>query len=56
VNPRHDPDQGALAGAVLAEERVHFSAAQLVVDAVEDCDPREGLGDADGRVRRVALR
>ena len=41
-----DFHQGALAGAVLAHQRVHFAALQIEVDVVERRYAGKGLGDA----------
>ena len=46
VRPGEDLDQGRLAGAVLAEQAVHLTGADVEVDAVERPDAREGLDDA----------
>src|SRR5262245_5668090 len=46
VEAVEDVHQGRLAGAVLAEERVHLAAAQVEVDAVVRDDAREALRDA----------
>ncbi len=42
IDAREDLDQGRLAGAVLAEQRVHLAALDLEVDGVE----RERAGEA----------
>ena len=54
VEAGEDVHQRRLAGAVLAEQRVHLALAQVEVDVVVGDDPGEALGDAaqleDGRV------
>ena len=45
VEPVEDVHQRRLAGAVLAEERVHLAAAEVEVDVVVGDDAREALGD-----------
>ena len=55
VEPGEDVRERALAGAVLAEQRVHLALGRLEVDAVVRDDGREPLGDPselDGRHRR----
>jgi hypothetical protein len=55
VQPREDVRERALAGAVLAEQRVHLARRGLEVDAVVRDDAREALRDATqrhGRARR----
>ena len=55
VEPVEDVHQRRLAGAVLAEERVHLAAADVEVDVVVGDDARELLADARasrGRARR----
>ena len=55
VEPVEDVHQRRLAGAVLAEERVHLALAQVEVDVVVREDAGEALRDAaeleDGRGR-----
>lgn len=48
VEPREDLHQRRLAGAVLADERVHLPGAQGEVDALQCPDPREELADTPG--------
>ncbi len=45
VEPVEDVHQRRLAGAVLAEERVHFALAELEVDVVVGDDAGELLRD-----------
>ena len=45
VEPVEDVHQRRLAGAVLAEQRVHLAAAELEVDVVVGDDARERLRD-----------
>ena len=53
VEAVQDVHQRGLAGAVLAEQRVHLAAAEIEVDVVVREDAREALGDPleleDGR-------
>ena len=53
MGPRHDLDQRALAGAVLAHERVHLARAHVEIDAAERADGAERLGDAADLEERV---
>ena len=46
VEPVEDVHQRRLAGAVLAEQRVHLAAPQVEVDRVVRDDAGEALGDA----------
>ena len=46
VQAVEDPHEGALAGAVLAEEGVHLAGADIEVDVVVGEHPGEALGDA----------
>ena len=46
VEPVEDVHQRRLAGAVLAEQRVHLAAAEVEVDVVVRDDAREALRDA----------
>ena len=46
VEPVEDVHEGRLAGAVLAEERVHLALGELEVDAVVGEDSREPLRDS----------
>src|SRR5207248_5774081 len=58
VQAGEDVGEGALAGAVLAEERVHLAGGGLEVDAVVREDAGEALRDPahrDGRRRRGAV-
>ena len=48
VEPRENLHQRRLAGAVLADERVHLPGAQGEVDALQRPDPREELADTPG--------
>ena len=45
VQPVEDVHQRRLAGAVLAQQRVHLAAREVEVDVVVGDDPRELLGD-----------
>ena len=42
-------DDGALAGTVLAHERMNLARAQVEVDPVQNLDPVEALAQARGR-------
>ena len=48
LRPGDDLDEGRLAGAVLADERVNLSGAQVEGYAAQRAHAREGLGDARG--------
>ena len=54
--PREDLDQGRLPRAVLAEQRVHVSGAQLEVDVVQDDDARVVVADPLCSERTNAVR
>ena len=57
VEPVEDVHQRRLAGAVLAQQRVHLAAAQVEVDVVVGEHAREPLGDpAELEERRVGHR
>ena len=45
VQPVEDVHEGRLAGAVLAEQGMHLTPAQVEVDVVVGEDPGEALGD-----------
>ena len=49
VHAGDDLDERRLAGAVLAEERVHLAGEDVEVDVLEDADAGEGLRDAGER-------
>ena len=49
VHAGDDLDQRRLAGAVLAEERVHLAGEDVEVDVLEHADAGEGLRDAGER-------
>ena len=55
MRARQHPDERALAGAVLAEERVDLAGAQLEVHAIERPDSREVLDDPDHAQERSAV-
>ena len=48
VHAGEDFHQGALAGAVLAHQRVHFAAVEVEVDVAQRRDAGEGFRDALG--------
>ena len=52
VHAGEDLHQRRLAGAVLADQRVHLAGAKLEVDAVERGDAGEALGDRLGPQQR----
>ena len=44
-SPCDDSDEGRLAGAILADERVDFAGTEIERHAVERAETREGLTD-----------
>ena len=46
VQPGQDVHEGALAGAVLAQQGMHLAPPELEVDVVVGDEPREALDDA----------
>ena len=56
VEAAQDLDERALAGSVVADEPEHLALAQLEVDAAEDDEGAEALGDAAHLERPVVRR
>ncbi len=46
MHAAHDLDQSRFAGAVLAQQRMHFAGAHVERDVLQHADAREGFGDA----------
>ena len=53
VRAGEDLDQGRLAGAVLSEQAVHFTGADIEVDPVQGADAGKRLHDARSSEQRV---
>ena len=46
IGARQDLDEGRLAGAIVADHRVHLTASDVAIDACERLHAGETLGDA----------